>query len=122
MTQKPITKSVRLSPEDSALLAAVSGREHLPEGTLLRKWVLDALARARLEHAILDYRAGELNVGEAAAQADVSVARMLAELDARGADAVTPAHFRSSLETLVALFGGSDELKAILAEPPANQL
>lgn len=111
-----MTKSVRLSLEESALLAKVSAREHLAEGTLLRKWVLDALVRARLDHAVADYTAGVTNLGEAAAQAGVSVARMLAELDARGIDTVSSGHFRTSLEHLADLFGGSAELRAALAE------
>lgn len=120
-TGRPVTKSVRLSAEESDILNEVSTREHLAEGTLLRKWVLDALARARLEHAVQDYTAGELNVGEAAARAGVSVARMLAELDARGVDTITPAHFRTSLKNLMDLFGGSDELRAVLADQEHHQ-
>ena len=117
---RPVTKSVRLSPEESALLAEVSDREHLAEGTLLRKWVLDALARARLEHAIADYTAGEINLGEAAARAGVGVARLMGELDSRGIDTITPAHFRAGLQNLVGLFGGSDELQATVAERRAS--
>ena len=117
---RPVTKSVRLSREESALLAEVSAREHLAEGTLLRRWVLDALTRARLEHAIADYTAGEINLGEAAARAGVGVARLLAELDGRGIDTITPAHFRAGLQNLVDLFGGSEELQALLAERRAS--
>ena len=113
---RPVTKSVRLSPKESAFLAEVSAREHLAEGTLLRKWILDALDRSRLEVAIADYTAGELNLGEAAARAEVSVARMMAELDARGIDAISPAHFQTSLTNLIDLFGASDELRSALAE------
>jgi hypothetical protein len=78
---------------------------------------LDEQQHTHLEHAVADYAAGETNVGEAAAQAGVSVARMLAELDTRGIDTITPAHFRSSLRNLADLFGGSDELRATLTEP-----
>jgi hypothetical protein len=111
-----VTKSVRLSQEESTLLAEVSSREHLAEGTLLRKWVLDALERSRLDLAIADYAAGELNLGEAAARAGVSVARMFAELELRGIDTIAPAHFRASLKNLVDVFGRSDTLRATLAE------
>ena len=112
---KPVTKSVRLSAEESALLAAVSARERLAEGALLRKSTLDALASARLEHAIADYRAGEINLGEAAARAGVGLPRLLAELDAHGADTISSAHFRASLENAVDLFGGSEALRSALA-------
>ena len=113
---RPVTKSVRLSPKESAFLAEMSAREHLAEGTLLRKWVLDALDRSRLEVAVADYIAGELNLGEAAVRAEVSVARMMAELDTRGIDAISPAHFRTSLTNLIELYGASDELRSALAE------
>ena len=115
-----VTKSVRLSPEESELLAEVSDREHLAEGTLLRKWVLDALARARLEHALADYTAGEINLGEAAARAGVGVERLLAELDGRGIDTFTPTHFQAGLQNLVDLFGGSDELRTAIVERRAS--
>lgn len=113
---RPVTKLVRLSAEESSLLAAVSARERLAEGALLRKWTLDALALARLEHAIADYRAGEINLGEAAARAGVGLPRLLAELDARGVDTISPAHFDASLENAVDLFGGSEALRSALAE------
>ena len=113
---KPVTKSVRLSRDESALLAEVSAREHLAEGTLLRKWVLEALSRARLDSAIANYSAGEINLGEAAARAGVNMARLLAELDARGVDTISPAHFRASLGNLFDTFGGSDALRSTLAD------
>ena len=115
-TRRRAAKSVRLSPEEGKLLAEASAREHLTESELLRKWVLDALARARLEHAIEDYAAGETNLGEAAARADVSVARLLVELDNRGIDTISPEHFRASLRNLVAAFGASESLRSALAE------
>jgi len=82
----------------------------------MRKWILDALAHARLEHAIADYARGELNLGEAAARTEVSLAPFVAELDARGIDTITPAHFQSSLSQLANLFGGSESLRAQLAD------
>ncbi len=78
--------------------------------------MLDALAHARLEYAIADYAAGEVTLGEAAGSANVSVARLLTELDVRGIDTISPAHFRASLGHLTDLFGGSDELRAVLQE------
>jgi hypothetical protein len=83
---------------------------------LLRKWVLDAVAHRRLGAAIADYAAGEINLGEAAVRADVSVAHLLAELESRGIDTISPAHFRSSLTTLIDLFGGSDALRTTLTK------
>lgn len=119
---RPVTKSVRLSPDENALVAEVSRREHLAEGALVRKLVLDGLARYRLDQAIADYAAGEINLGEAALRAGVSVQRLLAELERRGVETMAPAHFHASVHTLVDLFGGSDELRAALTEqtPPTQ--
>ncbi|MGH2460679.1 MAG: hypothetical protein ACRDIY_17635, partial [Chloroflexota bacterium] len=68
---RTVTKSVRLNADESALVADVSSREHLAEGALLRKIILDGLARHRLELAIADYEAGEINLGEASARGGV---------------------------------------------------
>jgi predicted HTH domain antitoxin len=113
---RPVTKSIRLSPEESKLLAEVSAREHLAEGSLLRKWVLEALAHARVEQAVTDHETGEVNLGEAAAQAEVTISRFMAELERRGVDTVGPAHFEESLRNLTDLFGGSAELRAVMAD------
>ena len=113
---KLITKSVRLSAEENAVLQRISAREFLPEGTLMRKLLLEGLARHRLEQAIGDYEMGDLNLGEAAQRAGVSVQRMMAELDRRGISLGTEEHVRSSLHTLAELFGASPELRQIIAE------
>ena len=70
---KTITKSVRFSAEESALIERVSQREHLPEGTFVRKLVLDGLSRYRLDDAVERYEAGESNLGQAAQAAGVTV-------------------------------------------------
>ena len=113
---KLVTKSVRLSAEESALLERISEREHLPEGTLMRKLILEGLARYRLEQAIRDYEAGEINVGEAARRAGVSVRGMIAELDRRGIGLGDEAHVQASLGTLAELFGASPELRQIIVD------
>lgn len=113
---KQITKSVRLNAEENALLERISEREHLPEGTLMRKLILEGLARQRLEQSIGDYQTGELNLGTAAGRAGVSVQRMMAELERRGIDLGDEAHVRASLATLTELFGASPELHQIIAE------
>ncbi|MGH2352016.1 MAG: hypothetical protein ACRDJN_10440 [Chloroflexota bacterium] len=111
-----VTKSVRFTPEETALIEQVSEREHLAEGAVLRKLVLDGLTRYRLEQAITAYRDGNVNLGEAAQQAGVSVQRLLTELDRRGVDTISPTHFRTSLDNLMDRFGGSPELRAARAE------
>jgi hypothetical protein len=69
---------------DKVQLEQTSRREHLAEGTLLRKLALEGIARYRLESAIHAYSTGEIDLREAARQADVRVQRLVAELDRRG--------------------------------------
>src|SRR5712692_4398096 len=102
---KLITKSARFSAQENDLIERVGRREHLPEGTFVRKLVLDGLARYRLEEAVERYEAGEINLGHAARLAEVTVQRMMAELDRRGVDLGSPAHVITSLENLADLFG-----------------
>ena len=108
---RPVTKSVRFSPEESDLIAQVSAQEHLAEGALLRKLVLDGLAQRRLEQAIADYASGEINLGEATQRAGVSSQRMLAELDRRGIDTIDLSHFLGSLSHLTQAFGSTPALR-----------
>ncbi len=112
---KQVTKSVRFSPEESAAIERVSERERLPEGTLMRKLVLDGLARYRLEQAIADYESGEINLGEAARAAGVGIRRMMVELERRGTGLHDEAHVVTSLENLTTLFGGSQEMHETIA-------
>lgn len=113
---RQVTKSIRLSEDESRMLADLSSREHLAEGTLLRKLVLDALDAYQLQQAVLDYERGEINLGEAAIRAGVGLQRMMAELERRGVGLGTADHVAESLENLAELFGGSPELRAALAE------
>ncbi len=117
---KLVTKSVRFSPEEGALVAQVSQRERLPEGTLMRKLVLEGLARYRVEEAITDYQAGDVNLGQAARRAGVSVQRLMVELDCRGIELASREHFTTSIENLAHLFGGTRELHEVVAEIQAG--
>jgi predicted HTH domain antitoxin len=113
---KTVTKSVRFSAEESALIERVSQREHLPEGTFVRKLVLDGLSRYRLDDAVEQYEAGASNLGQAAHAAGVTVRRMLAELDRRGIHHGSAEDVMASLENLAELFGGSPEFLDVIAE------
>jgi hypothetical protein len=115
-TSKAISKSVRFTPEETSLIEEVSRREHLPEGTLMRKLVLEGIARLRLDRAIADYQAGDLNLGEAARSAGVSVRRMMTELDRRGVDLGGGQDILHGLESLAQIFGASPALRETIAE------
>jgi predicted HTH domain antitoxin len=119
---KVVTKSVRFSPEETALIESISRREHVSEATLMRKLVLEGIARLRLDQAVADYAAGDLNLGEAAHAAGVGVRRMMMELDRRGIDLSRESELPNSLETLADLFGGSPELRETITQLRAGDL
>jgi predicted HTH domain antitoxin len=118
---KQVTKSVRFSAEENALIEQISHREHLAEGTLLRKLVLEGITRYRLEAAIHAYTTGEVNLSEAAREANVSVQHLMAELDRRHIGLGSGEHVVTSLENLADLFGGSQELRDTIADLKARR-
>lgn len=119
-TTKQVTKFVRFTAEETALLEEVSRREHLSEGTLMRKLVLDGLARVRLDQAMNDCESGDVSLSDAVRQAGVSLHRLMAELDRRGVELVDEEHLASSVETLADLFGGSAALSEAIAQLRSN--
>lgn len=113
---KQVTRSIRLSEDESKMLAELSRRQHLPEEVLLRIFVLDALDAGRLQQAVADYELGALDLSEAATRAGVGLQRMIAELERRGIDTGAADHVTESLENLAELFGCSPELRSMLDE------
>ncbi len=118
MAIQSVTKTIRLSPEEGAALEQMSREEHLPETTLLKKLVLEGLARRRLEWACAAYARGEVDIGGAARYADLSVYEMIDELKRRDIEMVSPEQFLDGLEDLADLFDMpelhevADELRA----------
>lgn len=115
MTMQAVTKTIRLSPEEEMALEQISREEHLPESTLLKKLVLDGLARRRLEWACAAYQRGELTLSSAARYADTSVYEMMDELKRRGIEIVSPTQFLDGLDDLADLFD-MPELRAVAGE------
>ena len=118
MATQSITKTIRLSPAEGAALEQMSREEHLPETTLLKKLVLEGLARRRLEWACAAYARGEVDIGGAARYAELSVYEMIDELKRRDIEMVSPEQFLDGLEDLADLFDMpelhevADELRA----------
>ncbi len=106
-----VTKSVRLAPEEGERLKRISKAEGVSEAALMRRFILEGLARYRLEEAIRAYANGEVDLSAAARHAGVSVYQMMTELQLRD---ITPQaareKFLDGLETLVETFGGSEAL------------
>lgn len=119
MATQSVTKTIRLSPEEGAALEQMSREEHLPETTLLKKLVLEGLARRRLEWACAAYARGEVDIGGAARYADISVYEMIDELRQRDIEMVSPEQFLDGLEDLADLFD-MPELRKVAGELRAS--
>jgi predicted HTH domain antitoxin len=112
-----VTKSIRLAPEEGRALKKISETEHVSEAALMKKFVLEGIARRRLEQAIAAYRQGEIDLSAAARHADTSVYHLLEELKARD---ITPEaaneKFLDGLRTLAEFFDGSEALGRTLEQ------
>jgi predicted HTH domain antitoxin len=115
MTTQTVTKTIRLSPEEGMALEQLSREEHLPEGTLLKKLVLDGLARRRLDWACTAYARGEIDIRSAARYAGLSIYEMLDELKRRDVEIVSPDQFLDGLADLADLFD-LPELREVAGE------
>lgn len=121
MRTKPITKSVRLTPDEAAELDRVCREEPVTEAALLKKWVLDGLRRWKLDRALDAYARREVSLGEGAVMAGVPLNTFMAEVERRNviimdADEAT---FRENLERLGRQFELPDLARA--AHPPRGQ-
>lgn len=112
-----ITKSIRLAREESRVLEQISRAESLSEAALMKKFVLEGIARYRLEQAIAAYRRGEIDLSAAARHAGTSIYHLLEELKARDIHVEAAREkFLDGLRTLAELFGGSDALNRTLSQ------
>ncbi len=113
----PVTKSVRLSADESKMLAQISQIEGVSESALLRRLIREGLNDIRIEQAVHSYQRGEADMQAAARYADVSIYHLMVELEKR--DITPPAateKFIDGLKTLVETFGGSQALRETIAE------
>jgi len=111
------TKSIRLTPDESKGLKRISKAEGLSEAALMKQFVLEGMARYRLEQAIAAYARGEADLSAAAHHAGISVYQMMTELQQRDITPHTATEkFLDGLETLAETFGGSEELFQSIAE------
>ena len=83
MSSTTITKSIRLSPQESQELTLLSEQNLLSESALMKKWIQDGIRTEKMEQAIRAYmdRATDLRGG--AAMAGVSFNRFMHEVEAR---------------------------------------
>lgn len=112
----PITKSVRLSPDESKLLAEISQAEGISEAAILRQFIRAGMNKYRLDRAIQAYQRGEVDMQAAARYAGVSVHHLMVELEKR--EIMPPAateKFLDGLKALAETFGGSPALHETIA-------
>jgi hypothetical protein len=122
MTTDRVTKSVRLTQQESETLAQISEQEQTSESAILRRFVREGLSQYRLDMAIAAYTRGEIDLGAAAHHADTSVYHLMAELEKRGIEPpAAAAKFANGLKTLMETFGGSSALRETLAEFEASE-
>jgi predicted HTH domain antitoxin len=78
-----ITRSIRLTTEETANMRSLAEREALPEAVMLRKLFREGLRVRLLETAIAAYCAGQASLGEAAQMAELPYLAFFEELRRR---------------------------------------
>jgi predicted HTH domain antitoxin len=109
-----ITKSVRLTPEESEEVARLSEQTYMSESSLLKKWVVAGIKAQKLEMAIQQYMERRTDLRNGAALAGVSYNRFLQEIEARNIIILDEDRFVERLEGLADLFDDADLREAIL--------
>jgi len=74
------SKTIRLTPEEAEELSKICREEPFTESALMKRWVLEGLARYKLERAVAACMRREVSIGEGAAMAGVSYNRFEREL------------------------------------------
>ncbi len=77
-----ITKSIRLSPQESAELSRLSEYRVLSEAALMKKWIQAGIEAEKLEQAIQAYAQRKTDLRGGAALAGVSYNRFMREVEA----------------------------------------
>jgi predicted DNA-binding protein len=83
MSTTTVTKSVRLSPEESEELARLSEQTAATEASLMKQWIREGMRAKRIGLAIQAYLERKADLRGAAAMAGVSYNRFLREVQAR---------------------------------------
>ena len=110
-----IVKSVELTHDEVETIQRISSTEYLSEMALLRKFILEGMARYRLQEAVAAYQRGEIDLSRAARYAGLSVYQMMDELQRRGVEInVSTEKFIDGLEGFVEDYGGSQALRQMI--------
>lgn len=83
MSTPTVTKSIRLTPEESDELTRLAERTASTEAALMKKWVREGMEAQKLEFAIQAYMRRKTDLRGGAAMAGVPYNRFLREVQAR---------------------------------------
>jgi predicted DNA-binding protein len=115
-----VTKSIRLSTEESKELSRLSERTAAAEAVLMKKWIRAGMHAEKLELAVRAYMQRKTDLRGGAAMAGVSYNCFLRELQARNVVILEDDGFPERLEFLARAFDDEDLRSAIrkaLASP-----
>ncbi len=112
---KTVTKSIRMTPAESAELTRLSERTALSEAALMKKWIQEGMRAQKLDLAIQAYMQGNLDLRGGAAMAGISYNRFLRELQARNVVVLDDDRFLERLGNLAAAFEDGDLQTAVQA-------
>lgn len=82
MAMTTITKSIRLSPQESEELSRLSESRVISEAALMKKWIQAGIEAEKLEYAIQAYAQRKTDLRGGAALAGVSYNRFVREVEA----------------------------------------
>lgn len=113
MSQTTITKSIRLSSNESDEIARLSTKFGMSEAALMKKWVLDGIRTQNLEIALQAYMQRKTDLRGGAALAGISYNEFLQEVQARNIVVFENPQFLDELEFLANAFANETLQKAV---------
>ena len=105
MNAATVTKSIRISHEESEELTRLSAEMAASETALLRRWIREGLRTQKIELAIRRYMQREVDLRGAAALAGVPYNRFLREVQARNVVVLEDDGFLDRVAFLAGAFG-----------------
>lgn len=113
MSETTITKSIRVSPEESQEIRHLSETSAISEAALMKKWVLAGIQAQKLDNAIQAYTQGKTDLRNGAAIAGVSCNCFWHEIQARNIVVLDNDYFLDELAFLAEAFKDEVLAKAV---------
>lgn len=113
MSTSTVTKSIRLTPEESDELTKLVEQTASTEAALMKKWVLEGMEAQKLEFAIQAYMQRKTDLRGGAAMAGVAYNRFLREVQARNIVILENDRFLDHLAFLAEAFDNKTLRQAI---------